>query len=250
MTGFRDFFTEHAKGYSRSASHASGNDLKALLEMLSGKSYSRALDIATGTGFTAIAIAPICNEVVALDATEAMLNEARKNAADSPEPKKISFAEGMAESTGLPGSSFDLITCRRAAHHFPDKPAFLGEVVRLLKHGGVFALVDMLSPEQDSGNLVDHLERLRDSSHVHAASKSEWMGLISNSGLEIIEAKTELEERPFDKWLYPVELNSKEGMSCREFVDKNREKLAAAGGWDLESDLFIKQRGIITACKV
>lgn len=249
MAGFREFFTEHAEEYSKSTSHATGSDLKILLEMLSGRKYRKALDIATGTGFTAIAVSSICDQVVALDPTPAMLEEAKKNAEGIPGSQKISFVGGMADDTGFPDNSFDLVTCRRAAHHFPDKLAFLKEVRRVLKYDGIFALVDMLSPENDTDNLVDHLERLRDHSHVHAASRSEWIDLMEKAGLKFKQAEVEIEKRTFEKWLYPVEVESVDGKRSKDFVDQNRERLASAGGWDLESDLFVKQRGIITASR-
>ncbi len=247
MTGFREFFTEHAEGYTKSESHARGSDLGKLLELLSGRKYRKALDIATGPGFTAMAIASVSEEVIALDPTPAMLQEARKNAESSPEFHKISFVEGLAEDTGFPDGTFDLVTCRRAAHHFPDKPAFLREVRRILRENGVFVLVDMLSPDEDSDNMVDYMERLRDHSHVHAASRKEWISLMEDAGFRIVEAITEIEKRPFEKWLFPVETDSLDGKKSRDFVEQNKEKLARAGGWDLESDLFVKQRGIIKA---
>lgn len=247
MADFKDFFTEYAKLYSRSESHAFGSDLKVLMDRISGRRYGRALDIATGTGFTAIAISTVCDEVIALDATAAMLEEAKKNASIAPEAHRISFAEGLAEKTGFPDSSFDLVTCRRAAHHFPDKPEFIREVRRILKDDGVFILVDMISADGDDGHMLDHLETLRDHSHIHAASLPEWKSYLENGGFEVVDSVVEVDKKPFEKWLYPVDPDSVDGKKSIEYVNMNRQKLAEFGGWDLASDLFIKQRGIIKA---
>lgn len=247
MADFKDFFTEYAKLYSRSESHAFGSDLSALIDKISGRRYGKALDIATGTGFTAIAISTVCDEVVALDATTAMLEEARKNASLAPESHRISFVEGLAENTGFPDSTFDLVTCRRAAHHFPDKPGFIREVRRILKDDGVFALVDMISAEKDEDHMLDHLETLRDHSHIHAASLSEWTSYMNEAGLKVVDSLVEVEKKTFEKWLYPVEPDSIDGKRSLEFINANKKRLAAFGGWDLESDLFVKQRGIIKA---
>lgn len=247
MTDFREFFTRHAEGYSRSDSHASGDDLKMLLNLLSFRKYGKAADIATGTGFTAMGIASLCESVVAVDFTAAMLEEAKKNASASPESARISFLQATAEDTGLESAAFDLVTCRRAAHHFTDKKAFLEEVKRMLRKGGIFALVDMLSPDEDHGGLLDHLERLRDSSHIHASSESEWKELISGAGFEILESRVETEERSFGKWLYPVASDTEEGKSCIEFIRQNTDELSRAGVWNASEDLFIKKRGIIIA---
>ena len=40
------------------------------------------------------------------------------------------------------------MTCRIAPHHFADVPAFVAEVVRVLRPGGTFGLVDNISPDE------------------------------------------------------------------------------------------------------
>lgn len=249
MADFKEFFSKHAEEYSRSTSHASGKDLKILLEILSNRRYANALDIATGTGFTAIAISKLCDKVTALDPTSAMLDQARKNASGVEGTEKISFVEGRAESTGFPDESFDLITCRRAAHHFEDKLVFAREVARILKGSGLFALVDFVSPEQDSDRLLDELERIRDPSHVHAASETEWIGILENAGLKPLDISKDLDARTFYDWLYPVDPKSSEGMSSSDFVSLNTENLIRAGVWDPNKNKLLKQRMILIAGK-
>lgn len=247
MAEFKEFFTEHAAKYSESESHKKGNDLSVLIKLLSDRHYGKALDIATGPGFTAIAVASISNEVVALDPTPAMLVEARKNSMESEYGERISFVEGYADNTGLQTGTFDLVTCRRAAHHFPDKPAFLKEVKRLLKPEGIFAIVDMASPDNDTEGMLDHLETLRDHSHVHAASLKEWTEMIASAGFKIIRSHEELDERTFEDWLYPVDPQSEDGKKSKDFISKNRDALCNSGGWNRNTDRFVKHRIIITA---
>ncbi len=249
MTDFRDFFTKHAESYSKSKSHAKGKDLAFLVELLSGMKFRKALDIATGTGFTAIAISEFCEEVVALDATPAMLEQAKKNASESASGDNISFVIGTAENTGFPDESFDLVTCRRAAHHFADKIAFLNEVKRVLKKDGILAIVDMVSPENDTGHYLDALETYRDPSHKHAASLNEWKSLIEGSGLKLEGEKTERDDRAFGEWLSPVSIDSENGLACVDYVKNNRDALISAGVWNPDGDLFIKYRSIIIARK-
>ena len=70
-----EFFTRHAEGYAKSKGHASGPDLTALIDALDPKSFEVALDVATGTGFTAMELSRRLKSVVATDITEKMLDE-------------------------------------------------------------------------------------------------------------------------------------------------------------------------------
>merc|ERR1712212_1260773 len=74
---------------------------------------TRALDVASGTGIFARALAPICREVVALDATEAMLAEAKAKAEEEG-LSNINFLHGDATSLPFPDYSFALVTSRLA----------------------------------------------------------------------------------------------------------------------------------------
>ena len=76
-----------------------------------------ALDVATGTGVFARAIAPHCIHVTGLDATQAMLDQATNNTADTHD---IQWVCGDAVDMPFPDASFDFVTCRLAIHHFPD----------------------------------------------------------------------------------------------------------------------------------
>ncbi|MDG6997313.1 MAG: class I SAM-dependent methyltransferase, partial [Nitrososphaerota archaeon] len=78
----KEFFSKHAEGYAKSESHARGSDLALLIELAKPAKSDVVLDVATGTGFTAIEFAPLVKEVVAADITEEMLQEARKLASE------------------------------------------------------------------------------------------------------------------------------------------------------------------------
>jgi ubiquinone/menaquinone biosynthesis C-methylase UbiE len=104
-----------------------------------------ALDVATGTGIFARALAPHCSSVVGLDATEAMLAEARARAAEE-QLANIRFEQGDATAMPFPAGAFGLVTCRLAVHHFPAPGRILREMARVLAPGGSLAIVDLVSP--------------------------------------------------------------------------------------------------------
>lgn len=73
-----------------------------------------AVDIATGTGQAALGMAPHVDRVVALDA-----NAQQLGAVDSSlVPDNITFAHGLAESTGLEDACADIVTCAQALHWY------------------------------------------------------------------------------------------------------------------------------------
>src|ERR1700736_2247621 len=69
-------FGASAQGYVDSVTHASGDDLEQIVAWAEGGPDRTALDVATGGGHTALAIAPLFGSVGASDLTEAMLRSA------------------------------------------------------------------------------------------------------------------------------------------------------------------------------
>jgi ubiquinone/menaquinone biosynthesis C-methylase UbiE len=92
------------------------------------------------------------------------------------EAKKLAAARGLvnfrtararAEDLPFPDMSFDLVACRLAAHHFENVAAFVAEALRVLMPGGIFGLVDNISPdERNLAAAYNDFEKLRDPSTV------------------------------------------------------------------------------------
>ena len=76
----RDQFNKQAALYATSPVHRSGPSLPVLVEMAAPRSVDQVLDVATGTGNTALALAPLVRRVVGLDVASAMLDQARARA--------------------------------------------------------------------------------------------------------------------------------------------------------------------------
>src|SRR5947209_2932842 len=74
----QDYFSRTAKSYVSSFSHKSGDDLQRLVELGEWDKGQQALDIATGGGHTALAIAPYVAQVTVSDLTPGMLEKARE----------------------------------------------------------------------------------------------------------------------------------------------------------------------------
>jgi ubiquinone/menaquinone biosynthesis C-methylase UbiE len=181
-------FGAAAADYVTSKVHASGPDLVWLVENAALTGGERVLDVATGGGHTAFALAPHASEVVALDLTLPMLEVAQKEAL-ARGLKNISYLAGDAQALPLADESFDVVACRQAPHHFPNVALAVSEWARVLKPGGKLLLIDSTSPEDDEAESVLHeIESLRDPSHVRNHRISAWKSLLENAGFTVSSA--------------------------------------------------------------
>jgi SAM-dependent methyltransferase len=178
-------FGAAAQSYVTSPGHARGNDLRRLVELARARGDERVLDIATGGGHTALALAPHVAHVVATDLTPEMLASAEAFVREQGQTN-ISFEQADAEALPFPDASFDLVTTRIAPHHFADPQRYVAEVARVLKPGGRFLLDDNVAPEDpELDAFFNRYEQWRDPSHVRAHRVSEWVAWLDAAGLEI-----------------------------------------------------------------
>ena len=194
-------FNRHAANYAVSVPHRSGQSLSILTEWASLGRYELGIDLATGPGFTAFAIAEFCETVVASDIADGMLNQARSIATERG-IGNVRFEIVDAQNIPYPESSFDIVTCRTAPHHFPDIGRFLSEVHRVLKTSGVFLLCDTTTSEISAlAEWHQRVEAIRDPSHVLAPSPSEWRILVGNAGFRITHERATQVNMTFWDWV-------------------------------------------------
>jgi ubiquinone/menaquinone biosynthesis C-methylase UbiE len=107
------------------------HDLIELAELRAGE---RVLDVACGTGIVARLAADQVggDSVAALDINPGMLAVARTAVPDA----GIEWHEGSAEALPLGDATFDVVLCQMGLQFFPDKPAAVREMSRVLTRGG------------------------------------------------------------------------------------------------------------------
>ncbi len=194
-------FNRHAANYAVSVPHSTSQSLSILTEWASLERYELGIDLATGPGFTAFAIAEFCETVVASDIAEGMLIQAR-NIAEERGIENVRFEIVDVQNIPYPESTFDIVTCRTAPHHFPDIDKFLAEVHRVLKPSGVFLLCDTTTSESpDLADWHQRVEAARDPSHVLAPSPSQWRNLVGEAGFHITHEQATQVNMTFWDWV-------------------------------------------------
>ena len=231
-------FGANAAAYLTSTVHAKGASLARLLELVKPAKSWLALDVATGAGHTAAAFAPHVARVVASDLTPQMLEQTKKLAAEKGFAN-METAIADAESMPFPDQSFDLVTCRIAPHHFPDIAMFLAETQRVLKPGGIFALVDNVAPDsettpgfskvelRDAGIGYNALEKVRDPSHGRALATAEWLELIEEAGLKLRHREHAPKAMDFASWVKTMNVPAETVPRLRAMLDDASPALKA-----------------------
>ncbi len=159
-----DVWSERAEAYREAADQREGGDLELLVSWAEGET---ALDVAAGGGHTANRLREAGFRVTTLDPAPGMKADVLARAEDIP------FAD----------SSFDVVTCRIAPHHFEDVEAAVREMARVA-HARVL-LVDNVY----AGEAAEEADHVRDPSHVRKYREDEWRALFADAGLRVSDLR-------------------------------------------------------------
>lgn len=199
MPDVRDSFSRVAANYARSTFHSSSARLQEVIDLARPRPGDLALDVATGTGNTAFALAPHVRRVIGLDLTREMLNEARRIAGE----RGVANADwviGDAANLPFQDETFDIYVVRAAPHHFPDIDQCLAEAYRVLKPDRDAAFIDC-APPVPARDVLHEVEMRRDPSHILSMTVEEWVGRLERAGFEVEMAMARELDWNFDEWM-------------------------------------------------
>jgi ubiquinone/menaquinone biosynthesis C-methylase UbiE len=194
-------FSRQAEAMSKAALFNDAAVLERMREAAQLTKRSRVLDVACGPGIVVEVLAKSAGEVVGCDITPEMLAKAGQRCAAAG-LTNVRFAPGRAEALPFEDASFDVVVSRSALHHFPDVPAALSEMARVVRTGGRVVTVDVMSSENTTeAALHNALEILRDPSHVRMLPGSELHRELENAGLTVESCTQWTNQRQFEEWL-------------------------------------------------
>ena len=226
----QQMFGPQAGVYAQSKVHISDDSLESVQKLTApitangAAPYRWAVDIGTGAGFTAFAMAEVSENVVASDITQPMLRQVRRISGERGLPN-VGLAQNAAESLPFASGSLDLITCRKAAHHFRDFEAALDEAQRTLRPGGSLVMADTVAPEDDAlAKWQNDVELRRDFSHVEDRKISVIRQLLADRGLEVVGWENERVYLWFNDWVMRTKVPEGEAQALRrEFQEASHE---------------------------
>jgi SAM-dependent methyltransferase len=211
-----DVWSQRADAFRESPTHREGPDLDLLVEWCEPGPDVKVLDVATGGGHVARRLREEGCTVVTVDPAPGM------------EPDVVAPAEKLPFEDG----SFDVVTCRIAAHHFTDVRKAVSEMARVSNR--------LLVVEDNvyRGENVEEAERLRDPSHVRCYSEDEWKEMVTDVGFEVEQVQPFPRRQSFEKWLARVETTPEAAEQIRALL---AEDIDADGNVQLHS-IVLKAR--------
>lgn len=208
--GAQEQFARQSHRYGQGHILENVEDVRAAAEQISIPTRARVLDVATGGGHTGLYFASLGHDVTLADLAQPMLDRAAKLAAER--GLNVTTRQHAAEQFPYADASFDLATCRVAAHHFSSPEDFVRESSRVLKPGGWFLLIDGSIEDDDpeAEEWLHQVEKFRDPSHHRFLSPRAWSHLCECHGLAVQQATLAPFKQPDLNWYFETAATSPE----------------------------------------
>jgi SAM-dependent methyltransferase len=187
----------------------------------------RAVDVGTGAGTLALALAPLVREVVGVDVVPELLQAARRAA-----PANATFVEADATALPFERAAFDVAATRRTLHHIPRPELVVAELARVTRPGGTVLVEDQIAPIDPLAALaIDRFERSRDPSHTRLLPDVDLRSLFDANELELVRSRARRERRAVDPYLDLAGCAGDERERVASLAPAGRDEYVADSAW-------------------
>ena len=221
-------FSARTHAYAENVSHRQDESLRLISELAERGPSDVVLDLGTGPGFVAHALAPDVRTAVGLDVSPEMARAAAKRAV----AKGLeNFRIAIGDNHLLPFAAgvFDLVVTRWVMHHCWAAERVVAEIRRVSRSGGTLVICDSVAPEDlDLARMMNSIEVLRDPSHARNLSHSGWTELLDASGFEVDRAVHTRVGLEFDDWLQRAATPEANAAELRRLFESPPADLAEA----------------------
>jgi ubiquinone/menaquinone biosynthesis C-methylase UbiE/glutathione S-transferase len=171
-------------------------DIEKAVAELKLRPGTAALDVGTGRGHTALALAGRGFMVTASDTEVAPMQEAARVAQEK--KLTVAFHDHGADRLPYESSVFGLVVSRMAAHRFTAPESFVRETARVLKTYGYIVLIDVTVPDDqvEAFAWMNAVEKLRDPAHVRFVAPNVWRKWCTDAGLTVTRLQVESFPQP------------------------------------------------------
>lgn len=201
-------FLGFADIYDEGRPHLPGKAIEILKRYLNHE-IEVIVDIGCGTGNSTEICTDYADKVIGIEPSEDMLKKAKEK-----ENSKLTFLKGYGNNTGLESNIADIVICSQA-FHWMEPDSTIKEVSRILKKGGIFAVIDAdtfpvidLRIEKENSDIQDTIETLDKKQNLIIYPRSQHLKNMINSNQfqyckEICFCNEVLYDRDrFEKYVY------------------------------------------------
>jgi ubiquinone/menaquinone biosynthesis C-methylase UbiE len=189
----------------------------------------RALDVGTGAGALAFALAPLVREVVGVDLVPELIAIGREHA-----PANVRLLEADATALPFERASFDLVATMRTLHHTARPELVLAEMSRVARPGASVLVIDQIAPVDPLAALeLDRFERARDPSHTRCLPDVDLRHLFEAESLRFERRELLREPRELDPYL---------DLAGCEGDERERARALAPPGYTAETAWYLLRR--------
>ncbi len=135
----RRYWDRHARGYDRQMSFVERRFLRDTRAWICGQAGGDTLEVAIGTGRN-LPYYPQGVRLTGVELSPAMLDIARQRVSEL--GREVDLRLGTAHDLDFPDGRFDTVVCTLSLCAIPDDERAIGEMIRVLRPGGMLLLAD------------------------------------------------------------------------------------------------------------